>query len=79
MSPTRAAALSIAVTQLPLALGVIALVWVSDRGMQLGDAVLLIALLLLPSLVWFGLRRAVFDYMDRFGVREELKRRSENR
>ena len=72
MSPTRAALLSIAVTQLPL-IGLLA-TFALLGGMSAGTLALLVGALLLPSVIWFGLRRAVFDYMDNYGVKDELRR-----
>ena len=73
MTPTRAAVLSIAVTQLPLIVGFIALVSITG-SMSLPEIAFVIGLFLLPSVLWFGLRRAVFEYMDGYGVKDELRR-----
>ena len=73
MTPTRAALLSIAVTQLPVIIGFVAFASITG-SMDLPEIGFLIGLFLLPSVLWFGLHRAVFDYMDGYGVKDELRR-----
>ena len=75
MSPTRAAALSMAITYVPV-LGLFLIGgWISGRPIPLtGWGVILLAMAL-PLAMGFGMRRAVFDYMDRYGVKDEIRRR----
>jgi len=75
MSPTRAALLSMAITYLPL-LGLLLVGgWTAGRPVPLSAWGVLLLAMALPLVMGFGLRRAVFDYMERYGVKDELKRR----
>lgn len=75
MSARRAAAWSMAMTYVPL----LALVGVwnlfSGGAFEPLDLVIAIAALSLPILYGFGLRYAVLDYAEKYGVREHERRR----
>jgi hypothetical protein len=75
MSPTRAAALSMAITYLPVLALLLLGGWISGRPIPLTVWGLILLVMALPLAMGFGLRRAVFDYMDRYGVKDEIKRR----
>ena len=75
MSPTRAAALSMAITYVPL-FGLLLLAgWITSRPIPLTAWAVILLVMALPLVMGFGMRRAVFDYMDRYGVKDEIKRR----
>lgn len=75
MTPRRAAAWSIAITYVPLLVLVGAWNLFSGGPFELIDVVIVLAALSLPILYGFGLRYAVFDYAERYGVRERERRR----
>lgn len=74
MSPTRAAILSVAITYVPIVGALIAIGWATGRPIAAENWPIVLLALALPALFGFGLRRAVFDYMERHGVRYEMKR-----
>jgi hypothetical protein len=74
ISPTRAALYTIPIAYVPLiALLVIASLMGRGPG-GVGEWAMIIAAIGLPALFGFGLRRAVFEYAERQGVRAEVKR-----
>jgi len=74
MTPTRAALLSMAIAYVPL-LGLLVIASsASGRPISLTTWALILVVMALPLVMGFGMRRAVFDYMDRHGVKDELKR-----
>jgi hypothetical protein len=75
MTAGRAAALSMAIQYLPLAL----MVGLILRQANLGTATLLAAVLVLVVLPSYAMRRATFRYMSDHGVREQLKRLQDKR
>jgi len=76
MTAARAAALSIAITYLPLAVLFGILIF---RQADLGTAALLVAVLVLVVLPSYGMRRATFQYIGDHGVREWAKRLQDRR
>lgn len=74
MSPTRAAILSVAITYVPILGALIAIGWATGRPISSENWPIVLLALALPALFGFGLRRALFDYMERHGVRDEMKR-----
>ena len=77
MSPIGAAILSVGITYVPILCALIAIGWATDRSIE--DWPIVLLALALPALFSFGLRRALFDYMERHGVRDEMKRLAELR
>jgi hypothetical protein len=75
MPPGRAALYSIAVNYLPVVLLLIVAGATGGGPRDVGGWAVMIGMLVLVAGMWFGLRRAMFDYADRHGVREEWKRR----
>jgi hypothetical protein len=74
ISPTRAALYSTPVAYVPLVL-LLAFAGLTGRGPDgIGEWVLIVVAIGLPALLGFGLRRAVFEYMEQEGARDEVKR-----
>jgi len=77
MTARRAAAWSTAITYLPLLVLVGAWNLFSGSPFEPINLVIVLAVLSLPILYGFGLRYAIFDFAEKYGVREHERRRSE--
>jgi hypothetical protein len=81
MSAGRAAALSMAISWVPV-LGFVAVsaLLADRRGNVELSGLLVLALIALPVL-WagYGFRHAIFDYMERYGVRDHLNQEAQRR